>query len=200
MSIKQEGGGGGGTTVTQNGENSWFLYQWILYLQLEAYILSLPFLFCFCSRAHPCALPHEYFVVESSLSPGALGEEDIKRLRSHCCIKGTVADDCQAPGLQIRGGHVNKMVLHLWACSFITMQGVGHSLGWSIQSTSLCSYSRRHTRQSTHVSVSAEPALQTPAGLWYQPVGSYTAAAVWDTHHFSQPCPLTLSSACSKIP
>ena len=48
---------------------------------------------------------------------------------------------------------------------------------------------------STHVSVSAEPALQTPAGLWYQPVGSCTAAVVWGTLHFPQ----TFSSTSSEI-
>ena len=42
-----------------------------------------------------------------------------------------------------------------------------------------------HRFITTHVSVSAEPALQTPAGLWYQPVESCTAAALWGTLHFS---------------
>ena len=53
------------------------LYHWILYSQTKAYILSWQLLFGICIRVHPCILPHEYIVVESSLSPAALGEEDI---------------------------------------------------------------------------------------------------------------------------
>ena len=63
------------------------VYQWISYSQTEAYNLSWQFLFWLCIRVHPCAHPHEYFVVESSLSPGVLREED-KEFRS----QGTVAD------------------------------------------------------------------------------------------------------------
>ena len=60
----------------------WLIYNWKLYSQIEAWNLSWQFLFCFCIQVHPCALPHEYSVVESSLSLGALGEEDINR-RKH---------------------------------------------------------------------------------------------------------------------
>ena len=63
------------------------LYQWILYSQIEAYVFLWQLLSWLCIRVHPCAHPHEYFVVESSLSPGVLREED-KEFRS----QGTVAD------------------------------------------------------------------------------------------------------------